>query len=119
MTVVTRGKAFGKLLEGIIFDWSGTISDDLIAVHRAATIVGKTFGLVVDPDPFAWASRGPHTPVADIEKRAAQAARDGDTELAQRLQAVGVTAYIEAYTNALRVVVHPATDRESPGRASR
>jgi phosphoglycolate phosphatase-like HAD superfamily hydrolase len=38
----------------VIFDWSGTISNDLLVTHTSATQVGKHFGYVVDPDPIQW-----------------------------------------------------------------
>lgn len=96
-------------IKAIAFDHSGTISDDIIATHRAATIAGASYGIAVECDPIAWGLRAQSSAKTDILARAAMAREMGDVALAGRLAAITPDAFAEMFRRTLRIVVHGVT----------
>lgn len=93
-------------IKAIAFDWSGTLSCDLIAVHMAVCTAWATYGIDVEHDPIAWAHHSRTSAKADLEARLA-AARGCDHALADRLSRAidDGGEYAKQYERALREVI--------------
>lgn len=94
-----------KKIAAIAFDWSGTISDDIIAVHRAVSTAWETFGITIERDPILWGQNSANSATADLKIRIAEATAEGDTATAERLARVTGEAYARVYEIALRGVI--------------
>jgi phosphoglycolate phosphatase-like HAD superfamily hydrolase len=97
-------------IKGIAFDWSGTLSDDIVATHLAALRLGKSLEFEVDGDPIAWGRRPTTNQKTDIEQRIAEALKTGNSQLATSLSALG-DSYASLYRFELHAVVNGQSDR--------
>jgi phosphoglycolate phosphatase-like HAD superfamily hydrolase len=92
--------------KAIGFDWSGTVSDDVVAVYLAVCITWKSLGIeVFERDPIAWGMRSVGSAMSDLKHRADVARISGDAELAEKLERITPDQYDRIYGEALRVVV--------------
>jgi phosphoglycolate phosphatase-like HAD superfamily hydrolase len=89
-----------KTFKAYGFDWSGTISDDLVAAYTAAAILAKEVGFEIEKDPLTWARHPASTPDAELLMK--QAEKNAPKSILEMTPEKYKARFAEIYGNLLR-----------------
>jgi len=99
------------------FDWSGTISDDLLAAYAAAARRARVMGVDIEPTALDWARHPASTPEAEILMK--QAEKDAPPVIRemtpQRYRKMFEEMYVEIVSQREKNTVNPLAPVPLPG----